>query len=325
MSSQTEKLPQVRDDLSLERLNTIIKVATLAAESKVYPEITVAAQAAMRLLRGQELGVGPATALENIRVIHGKTVPSAGLMAALIKRSGKYDYAIKRCDDECCQIEFYEGGRLLGVASYTIEEAKRAGLTADRREGPVNPWVAYPSDMLYARAMTRGARRFCPDVFGGPIYTEEEITSSMSTTEGTIIDLKEETPKEEETPAETPTETPTREPEGPAEMRRQLSERIVKGWQKRAEIEPAFITPMRRWNSIVSSGVLAEGELEEYNQLTYPADRIQRFLREAGLERLSKYFLHLKRRYIEVKEEVEQRELESQRGETGQLLENGLG
>ena len=51
-----------------------------------------------------------------------------------------------------------------------LEEAKKAGLV---RSG--GAWEHYPSDMLFARALTRGARRFAPDAFlGMPIYTVGE-------------------------------------------------------------------------------------------------------------------------------------------------------
>jgi hypothetical protein len=29
--------------------------------------------------------------------------------------------------------------------------------------------------MLYARALSNGAKWYCPDVFGGPIYTPDEL------------------------------------------------------------------------------------------------------------------------------------------------------
>ncbi|NJO31398.1 MAG: recombinase RecT [Richelia sp. SL_2_1] len=40
-------------------------------------------------------------------------------------------------------------------------------------------WKKWPSDMMFARALTRGARRYCPDVFGGPAYTKEELEDSV--------------------------------------------------------------------------------------------------------------------------------------------------
>ena len=51
----------------------------------------------------------------------------------------------------------------------TMEDAKRAGLLGK------TSWQRYPEDMLFARALSRGARRFCPDALGGAIYTPEEL------------------------------------------------------------------------------------------------------------------------------------------------------
>ena len=48
------------------------------------------AEAAMKIIRGHELGVGPAASIENIYVVNQKTAMSAGLIGALIKGSDKY-------------------------------------------------------------------------------------------------------------------------------------------------------------------------------------------------------------------------------------------
>jgi hypothetical protein len=44
-------------------------------------------------------------------------------------------------------------------------------------EGPkgLSGWGKYPRSMLFARAVTDGARTFAPDVFGGAVYGEGEL------------------------------------------------------------------------------------------------------------------------------------------------------
>ena len=59
----------------------------------------------------------------------------------------------------------------VGESKFTIEDAKRAGLIK-----PDSAWLKYPRAMLFSRAISQGARLFCPDAIGG-IYTNEEMAS----------------------------------------------------------------------------------------------------------------------------------------------------
>jgi len=42
--------------------------------------------------------------------------------------------------------------------------------------------------MLFARAISNGAKWFCPDIFGGPVYTPDELGAEVDE-EGDIIDV----------------------------------------------------------------------------------------------------------------------------------------
>ena len=129
-------------------------------------------------LVGQELGIGPATAIRGIHIIEGKTSLSSNLMAAQIKGSGKYTYRVRENTSKVCRIEFFEmvagKSESIGTSEFTIEEAQQANLMG-------NPsWKKYPKAMLFARALSQGARTHTPDVFGGaPVYYEGEIEESM--------------------------------------------------------------------------------------------------------------------------------------------------
>jgi hypothetical protein len=58
----------------------------------------------------------------------------------------------------------------VGASSFTIQEAQEAGLLGK------DNWKKYPSDMLFARAISRGAKRFAPGIFGGTaVYTADEM------------------------------------------------------------------------------------------------------------------------------------------------------
>ena len=104
------------------------------------------------------------------KIIKGKAVLAANLMAAAIKRAGKYDYRAMVTDDEA-RVEFrqrtHDGKwETIGITSFTMEDAKRAGLGGDN-------WRKYPKAMLFARAISSGYKAHCPDALGAsPVYVE---------------------------------------------------------------------------------------------------------------------------------------------------------
>lgn len=146
-----------------------LKLAQTLAESGMFKDVKTMQQAFVKVLAGRELGIGSVEAMRGIDIIEGKLAPNAGLLAALIKRSGRYSYKLRETTAERCVIDFFENSQNVGAATYTMAEAKTAGLAQKPN------WQKHPADMLFARAMTRGARRFCPDVFGGSVYSPEEI------------------------------------------------------------------------------------------------------------------------------------------------------
>jgi hypothetical protein len=80
--------------------------------------------------------------------------------------------------DRSVTIEFHDRGAnggapaYLGVSTFTVEDASRAGLLQQRGAGA---WDKYLRNMLLARALTNGARWYCPGVFGGAVYDPEEL------------------------------------------------------------------------------------------------------------------------------------------------------
>lgn len=131
------------------------------------------AQLAVKIMAGQELGVPAYAAARGIDIINGQVAPDAGLTAALVKGSGRYRYHVAQWDAQSCLIHWYElvssEWLALGSSSFTLDEAKTAGLMRNAA------WTHYPKAMLWARAMTQGARAYCPDIFIGAVYTREEL------------------------------------------------------------------------------------------------------------------------------------------------------
>lgn len=182
----TQRKPNEPDrPLALTNSSTvgdIMALGRLLQASGYFKDARDPAKAAVILLAGKELGFTPVYSLMNMDVVDGRLTLRAHAMAGLIKRSGRYDYKVLKADADGAEIEFFrltydgtpEGAHnpkrdSVGVARFGPNDAKRAGLNGKQN------FQKYPAQMYYARAMSTGARWFCPDVFHGAVYAEGEV------------------------------------------------------------------------------------------------------------------------------------------------------
>jgi RecT family protein len=147
----------------------LMTLGRVLVQSGFFKDTRAEAQAVVKVMAGAELGFGPIASMQGIYIVEGKVSLSAGLIAAAVQRSGRFSYRVREWTDDECRIEFFEGSESLGFGSFTAAEAQRAGLAGK------GPWRSYPKAMLWARAMSQGARAHCPAVFNGGIYTPEEL------------------------------------------------------------------------------------------------------------------------------------------------------
>lgn len=156
-----------------EKITNVQRLGNLLAASGYFADAREMAQAAVKVLAGEELGIPPIASMMGIHVIKGKVVLSANLIASRIRAHG-YDYHFKRFDVTGCVIEFRSkmssGSRYpLGESSFTIADAQAAGIKSDM-------YAKYPRNMLFARAISNGARWYMPEIFAGvPVYTPDEM------------------------------------------------------------------------------------------------------------------------------------------------------
>lgn len=133
---------------------------------KVYAAITL----------GQELGLAPWAALNNIFVIGGKPSINANLMLSLIQSSG----LLTEFDVDVNEARAIVKMSRRGVGSYTstfgMDDAKRAGLLSGNNS---RMWNTYPKAMLKARAIADCARTLFADVLLG-MYTPDELGAQVS-------------------------------------------------------------------------------------------------------------------------------------------------
>lgn len=119
------------------------------------------------------LDIQVATAIDNL-VFSDQGVGGmrAKLMHALLLRAG-HEVIVTHHDDRICRMLLKRGdGRRGGGAQWTLTEARNAGLL----EKKGSPWHAYGGDMLWARCLSRLARRYAPEAIAG-FYVAEEIDS----------------------------------------------------------------------------------------------------------------------------------------------------
>lgn len=165
--SITHALIRSTDDIS--------RIAKMFSDSGMFPDSKSIAQCAVKILAGHEMGIPPFAAMTGIHLIQGKPTLGANLMASKVKQSGKYDYKILYMEDDGCELEFTQNGKLSGKSKFTKEDATAAGLLSK------SIWKQYAKNMYFSRAMSNGVRWYCADVFlGSAVYTQEELGNAVS-------------------------------------------------------------------------------------------------------------------------------------------------
>jgi len=170
------------EDRALALAETM-SLGDVMVKSGFFQDAKDKSQAVVKILAGQELGIAPIASMRGIYISQrGQVSLSAALIAAQIKGSKKYDYRVIKLDDKEAVVKFYQADKSgayaeIGESSFTIEDAQRAGLTGK------DTWKNYPRNLLFARAISNGARWYTPDVFSGAIYTPEELGNGIPATD----------------------------------------------------------------------------------------------------------------------------------------------
>lgn len=172
----------------------IFKLGDVLVQSRYFADATQAAQAIVKVMAGRELGFGPIASMTGIHIIQGRPAIGADLMAKAVKRSGRYNYRVRKMTGEECEIEFFErmgdAWESIGVSTFNRADAQKAGTkNLDK----------FARNMLFARAMSNGVRWYCPDALGLTTYTPEEMGAVVNG-DGEIITIA-------------PTAAPTAQPE----------------------------------------------------------------------------------------------------------------
>lgn len=188
--------------------------------SGMFKTVKSQAQAVVKILAGRELGLSPIVSMTKVHVIENNVAIATEVMADLIKRSGKYDFSIIEEDMEHCKIQWEKkrDGQWIkaGTSEFSYKEACQIGLQYKAN------WKNYRPDMLYCRALSRGAKRYAADAIHGAYVLDElgvnidNVKEEQSDLDKRIEEAKNRKPAEvvEHTPQE---ETPQQKEEPPKE------------------------------------------------------------------------------------------------------------
>lgn len=159
--------------------NELSRIAKAMAASGFFQDTKLEAQAIVKVLAGREMGLGPFASMTGIHIIQGRPSLGANLIASLIKNDPRYNYRVVQLDDKVCSVDFYENGEKCGNSTFTAEDARKA---------QTKNLDKFPKNMLFARAISNGAKWFTPGIFGGsPVYTPDELGADVDE-DGNIIE-----------------------------------------------------------------------------------------------------------------------------------------
>jgi len=166
MSEQQPGTDLIRSTSELDRY---VRIGQWLAASETDGPASAAPTAALRLYFAEQLGLTPMAASE-LSVIKGRLFMQAKLLRAMAATRG---YRVGRTDDSndvrCTAILYDTDGDEVGRYTFTLEDAKRAGLI---RQG--SAWQTHPARMLWARASKYVLDDYAPEVTLG-ISTFDEL------------------------------------------------------------------------------------------------------------------------------------------------------
>lgn len=162
-----------------QQFDQLQAAATALQSSGYFSDVRSQAQAVVKVMAGAELGLPPFASMTGIHIIQGKPALGANVIATLIKNDPRYNYRVLEMSDTVCRIQFFENDEPCGESVFTVQDAKKAG---------TKNMDKFPRNMLFARAISNGAKWYTPGIFGGaPVYTPDELGADVDE-DGNVIE-----------------------------------------------------------------------------------------------------------------------------------------
>jgi 5'-3' exonuclease len=178
----------VTADLQPVDLTAAYTMSEWLCKGGLYKAFETPAQIFSVMMRAKELGIGVTTALSGFFLIEGKPVASADLIRALAERDPNFEYLmpVEMSATRCTWEGKHKRQPRPVPFTYTVEEARQAGLVTAGNYGKGGNWVKRPQDMLNKTAASKLARilwpaatigLYCPEEFG---TTAEELEARQA-------------------------------------------------------------------------------------------------------------------------------------------------
>ena len=183
------ELKNVRPSGSYYTFDELYRFAQMCHASGLFEDVADAAQAMIKIVKGQELGLPPTTAMSGFDLIKKRLFIKPWIIAAQINACGYGSYRVVSQTPEVCTITFTRkyagsGWKECPAVSYTFAEAKAHGLV-DRSPH----WKASPAHMLYQRCMGRGGAMYFPELLAGLAPPPDDMPIAPERHQQNIIDL----------------------------------------------------------------------------------------------------------------------------------------
>ncbi|WP_371763353.1 recombinase RecT [Massilia sp.] len=156
--------------LSPRNLAEAMEFAKIIASSDMVPKdyVNKPGNVLVAVQTGAELGLKPMQSLQGISVINGRPSIWGDAMRALIISHPEFEDLHEDKQDTQCTVTLKRRGRTAVVSTFSMEDAKKAGLA-----GKSGPWQTAPRRMLQMRAFAFAARDLFADALKGIKSTEE--------------------------------------------------------------------------------------------------------------------------------------------------------
>jgi len=158
-------------DLTPTSLAEAMEYSKIIASSDMVPKtyINKPGNVLVAVQMGAELGLKPMQALQGIAVVNGNPSIWGDAMWALVISHPEYEDSREDKTDTHCTIWLKRRGRSPVTVTFSMEDAKKAGLA-----GKQGPWQTAPKRMMQLRARAFAARDLFADALKG-IKTTEEV------------------------------------------------------------------------------------------------------------------------------------------------------
>ncbi|MDD2978270.1 recombinase RecT [Aquabacterium sp.] len=184
--SNVTNLPSTKQQFSLtpQSLEEAFRFADMLSKSNMVPKDYQGnpANCIIAMQWGMEIGLQPLQAMQNIAVINGRPAIWGDAMLAIVRGSGLLEYITETPTDAGCTCKLKRKGEPEVERTFTLEDAKRAGLA-----GKQGPWQQHPKRMMQMRARAFALRDVFPDVLRGvhvaEIAQDEPVEKDMGAAE----------------------------------------------------------------------------------------------------------------------------------------------